>query len=398
MKLSRFRATLAISAVLLLAAAALAAPREKVLHAFRDRPAAYPYSRLVADAAGNFYGTTTSDGVHGAGTIYELSPLQNGGWAYHVLYVFPGTDGNNPHGRLLLDAAGNLYGTTNTFSTGNYGCGTAYELTPRSSGRWVFKMLAKLDCWAGLGLAMDAQGNLYGRTYSGGSSGCGTVFELTPGSNGQWTETILYNFSFANRECGIGTGLIFDPTGNNLYGADDNEVFVLNRGSGGKWIETTAHRFSGKDGYEASGDLIFDGTGNLYGANAAGGRGGEGTVYRLTPQPGEGWTSTVLHTFPTNDQDGYYPFGGVTLDSAGNLYGTTSQGGVYGFGVVFKLSSGAGTWHESLLHSFTGGRDGGGPFGGGLILDTSGNLYGTTTNGGIGQGRAGYGVVFQMVP
>jgi len=394
-----FRATLAISAVLLLAATALAASREKVLHTFEDRPAAYPYSRLVADAAGNFYGTTTWDGVHGAGTIYELSPLQNGGWAYHVLYVFPGTDGNNPHGRLLLDVSGNLYGTTNTFSSGGYGCGTAYELSPNSGGQWVFKTLAKLDCWAGLGLAMDAQGNLYGRTYSGGSSGCGTVFELTPGSNGQWTETVLYNFKFSHRECGIGTGLILDSTGNNLYGADDNEVFVLNRDSGGKWTEKPAYRFRSKDGYEASGDLIFDGAGNLYGTNAAGGLGEEGTVYKLRPQSGGGWISTVLHSFPKNGKDGYYPFGGVALDSAGNLYGTTSQGGAYGFGVVFKLTPGArGAWHERLLRSFTGGRDGGSPFGGGLILDTSGNLYGTTTYGGAGQGRAGYGVVFQIVP
>jgi uncharacterized repeat protein (TIGR03803 family) len=363
------------------------AQKFKVLHTFEDRPAAYPFSRLVADATGNLYGTTQEDNANG-GTVYELSPLSDGRWAYQVLHVFK-TDGWDPFGRPVLDTAGNLYGTTNDQKV--------YELTPGSDGHWVAKTLYQLDGWSGEGLAIDAQGNLYGRTYSGYPV-CGKLFELTPNSGGQWTETVLHNFS--DGECGLGTSLIFDATGDRLYGASDYLVFVLTRNSGGGWDYGIAHRFNQNDGYASSGELIFDATGNLYGTNAAGGRRGGGTAYKLTPQSGGGWISTVLHSFSENsNDDGYGPFGGLTLDSTGNLYGTTSQGGVYGDGVVFKLTPDAnGQWVERLLHSFSGGRDGAHPYAD-LIQDASGNLYGAAKWGGTGQScQGGCGVVFKIAP
>jgi uncharacterized repeat protein (TIGR03803 family) len=240
---------------------------------------------------------------------------------------------------------------------------------------------------------MDAQGILYGGTAAGGSASLGVVYSLTLGQDGHWQETVLYNFSSAD-ETGAFAGMTFDSTGNNLYGATDIAVFVLTRNSGGGWTESTAYTFQSQDGFTPNGDLIFDGAGNLYGTNEVGGAQDEGTAFRLMPQSGGGWTSTVLHSFPINQTDGNSPTGGLALDGAGNVYGTAQNGGVHDDGTVYQLSPGAnGTWSETVLHNFTGGNDGGIPSAG-LFLDKSGNVYGTAATGGTGKS----GVVFEIAP
>lgn len=400
MKNKGFCPMIMLCAALLLETTASASDRYKVLHSFLDLPAARPCSTLVSDSAGNFYGTTcVDDSVVRAGAVYELSPSSSGGWSYHVLHAFTGADGDSPSGRLLLDTAGNLYGTT--YQGGAKSDGNVYELTPTLGGRWKMKTLHTFsgrDGWGSEGgLAMDTQGNLYGGTCNGGAYDQGVVYRLTPGSNGKWTDTVLHTFT--NADGCVKTGLLFDTAGN-LYGATVSEVFVLTRNSGGGWTESVAYTFKSADGNNPFGDLMFDGKGNLYGTNQAGGINGGGTAFKLTPNSSSGWTSTVLASFPTNRHDGYYPCAGLALDSNGNVYGTTTAGGTYDRGVVFKLAAGTdGSWRESVLHTFTGSRDGGDP-GGGVTLDTSSNLYGLAAVGGqpnCGNG-VGCGVVFEIIP
>jgi uncharacterized repeat protein (TIGR03803 family) len=154
--------------------------------------------------------------------------------------------------------------------------------------------------------------------------------------------------------------------------------------------ETTLYSFTGgNDGGFPAGALIWDSAGNLYGTTMAGGSYNEGTVFKLTPGSG-GWTESVLYTF-TGGNDGGYPFCKLVFDTSGNLYGTTLQGGAPGWGVVFKLTPSQGNWSENVLYTFTGGNDGGMPSAG-VILDANGNVYGTASRG----GQYGGGVIFEL--
>lgn len=301
---------------------------------------ALPTGALAVDASGNFYGTLNSGGNDGSGTVYEASPTSSG-YNVTILHTFSLTDGAQPAGGLIIDAAGNLYGTT-TSGGDNYQ-GTVFELSPSSSG-WTFQTLyfftGTTDGAGPAGaLVFDASGNLYGTTVGGGAFGDGTVFKLSPSSSG-WTEQPLYSF----------TG-----------GAD------------GKYPYST---------------LVFDAAGNLYGTAEYGGsqsgslctfEGGCGTVFRLSP--GTTWTFATLLTFVGNR--GANPYSGVILDSAGNLYGTTFNGGsctasTHGCGTVFKLTpTGRGPWKQTVLHIFKGFADGGGPIAA-LTMDSAGNLFGSS--------------------
>jgi len=400
-------AALAIFAVTQLVTSTWAATQEKVLHNFKNntKQGNTLYAGLIFDAAGNLYGTTASGGDYGVGTVFELMPKAGGGWTETVLHNFKnnGRDGEGPYAGLIFDAAGNLYGTT--ASGGNYGVGTVFELTPKAGGGWTEKVLhnfensGKKGNTPYAGLIFDAAGNLYGTTVSGGYYGVGTVFELTPQAGGGWTETVLHNFK-NNTEQGntLYGGLIFDGAGN-LYGTTVNggyygvgTVFKLTPKAGGGWTETVLHNFddNGTDGYSPYASLIFDAAGNLYGATTEGGN-GYGTVFELTPKAGGGWTEKVLYRF--NGLDGLEPYASLIFDAAGNLYGTTVAGGTQGYGTVFELTyTGGGDWGEQVLYNFNG-RDGSIPYGS-LIFDAAGNLYGTTTSG----GHYGVGTVFEIIP
>ncbi len=258
-----------------------------------------------------------------------------------------------------------------------------------------------------LGVIFDSAGNLYGVAAHGGSSNNGTVFELTPKSRGAWTEKTLISFNGGTGGSNPVGGVIFDDAGN-LYGTTKlggtNGVGVVYElsPSGSTWTEKVLHNFSGsKDGQYPTASLIFDAKGNLYGTTEAGGSFGDGTeikggtVFELSPKSAGGWTETVLHNFGSGT-DGSIARSNLIFDKTGNLYGTTMQGGTNTWGTAFELSpKSAGGWTEKILHNFNPGNfsDGAQPVGG-LIFDEAGNLYGVTTSGGSESG----GVAFELTP
>ena len=349
-----------------------AAQQLTTLYSFTGSDGANPSAGLIADPAGNLYGTTAGGGASGQGTVFQLDPSGNP----TVLYSFTGGDGSHPGGVLIADAAGNLYGTT--ISGGAQDAGTVFQLTPSGTLNVLYSFTGGSDGalpWAGM--IADTAGNLYGTTYGGGASGQGTVFQLDPSG----TLTVLYSFTGGN-DASPWSGLIADAAGN-LYGTTEGgdgpgEVFQLTPSG----ILNVLHNFTGRDGAIPHSGLIFDAAGNLYGTTHNGGTSGYGTVFQLDPSG----TLTVLHSF-TEGRDGAYPEAGVIADMAGNLYGTTYGGGASGQGTVFQLDP-SGTLN--VLYSFTGGNDAS-PWAA-LIADAAGNLYGTT------EGGDGPGEVFQLTP
>jgi uncharacterized repeat protein (TIGR03803 family) len=342
--------------------------------------------------------------------IVAVLALVPGAWAqnrYKTLHKFIGKDGSFPSAGLIFDGAGNLYGTT--YGGGVDGGGTVFQLAPGANGKWSERVLHSFsnDGKDGnspeAGLTLDAAGNLYGTTNFGGPSDAGVVFVLKP-SEGGWKESLLYRFT------GGGDGgnpsarstLIFDQAGN-LYGTtlsgganSYGTVFKLTSNTDGSWSESVLHSFNGNDGAYPIGGVIFDEIGNLFGVASAGG-GNSGVVFQLVPNSDGSWRETVLYSF-SGGMDGGTP-NAVIFDHTGNLYGTTADGGAHGFGTVFELiPRTAGAWAERVLHHFDGGKDGVNPFVG-LTFDQAGNLYGTTYNGGNSLcNTGGCGVVFKLAP
>jgi uncharacterized repeat protein (TIGR03803 family) len=304
---------------------------------------------MMFDSVGNLYGTTRLGGAYDYGTVFELTPQSDGSWDETVLHSFDKQDRvTTPYAGVVMDPSGNLFGT---------GAGWAYELSPGSSG-WTLTGLHSFTCEHGdgcgpiAGVILDAAGSLYGTTQHGGSSkncggGCGTVYQLTPTSGGKWKETVLHRFQAGGGGAGPGVGT-----------------------------------------------LALDRYGSLYGTTGGGGT-GSGVVFRLSPGTDGHWRETVLYDIP-GGAAGDHPSAGVVMDKAGNLYGTTIAGGDPNCdcGVVFKLAppEGKGKWKYTVLHRFTG-YDGAQPDAN-LVLDSQGNLYGTTATGGAG----GYGVAFEVIP
>jgi uncharacterized repeat protein (TIGR03803 family) len=325
-----------------------------------------------------------------------------------VLHNFnnDGKDGNYPNASLIFDASGNLYGTS---TGGEHGYGTVFELMPKTGGGWTETVLhdfnndGKDGIFPYAKLIFDGAGNLYGTTYYGGLHNGGTVFELKPATGGGWTETVIHNFN-DNGVDGLFpyAAVIFDGAGN-LYGTTSyggvhgrGTLFELTPGGRG-WTEKVLHSFNdnGKDGFLPSASLIFDGAGNLYGTTYNGGAYGYGTVFELTPKTGGGWAESVLHDFSNSSGDGIFPYASLIFDGSGNLYGTTYNGGIHAGGTVFELTpAGSGRWNEKVLHNFdNNGRDGDLPLAS-LIFDGAGNLYGTTYYG----GAYGCGIAFELTP
>ena len=420
---TRLRAVAVTFAVVLSLTSAWAADHETVLYNF----GASPYdgvepTNLIMDAAGNLYGTTRVGGRSGNnGTVFELSPIPGGRWTETVLYSFAGDpDGAEPL-TITMDAAGNLYGTTEYGGRGisdyclmghHPGCGTVFELSPRPGGGWTESVLYSLtgaaDGSQAFGtLISDSAGNLYGTTADGGSFGEGTVFELSPGEGGDWTKTVLHSFGEGYDGSVPYAGVISDSAGN-LYGTTTaggqaggmcqihgcGTVFELSPSAGG-WTETVLYSFEGPpDGAQPWGSLIMDAAGHMYGTTVLGGPSGGGTVFELSPTEGGGWTEAVLYNFEGPPDDGSLPEGSLILDASGKLYGTTWVGGTYGAGTVFELSQMVGGgWRETSLHSFGDGNDGVLPSAN-LVMDRAGDLYGATGDGGIYY----HGIAFELTP
>src|SRR5271165_268149 len=252
----------------------------------------------------------------------------------------------------------------------------------------------------------DAKGNMYGTTWEGGTGGYGVVFEMSPTAKGGWTEQVLYNFVGRPNDGGrVSGGLVRDKAGN-LYGtsrAGGSEscngacgtVFELSP-SKGTWKESVLYFFAGgEDGDHPYSGLAIDDAGNLYGTTHDGGANDKGTVFELSFSGGT-WTKTKLLDF--GGTAGEYPVAAPILDASGNLYGTTSSGGTKnGGGTAFELSNTGSGWTETILHNFLGGTDGQEPSAG-LIFDHAGNLYGTTFYGGAGGCQGGCGTVFELSP
>jgi uncharacterized repeat protein (TIGR03803 family) len=339
-------------------------------------------------------------------TGFAVVLLVTNAWAGHqVLHSFSGSDGNGPIAGLVSDSSGNFYGTTDQGGSNNLG--TVYELSPAGGGSWTYSVLHSFAGTDGSfpfsRLVFDSQGNMYGTTYRGGAHDFGTVFRLSPAQGGGWTEAVIHNFNTTNL-IGDGsfpeTGLTFDSQGN-LFGTTyaggtrgSGLVFKLTPNGDGTWSKSTVHYFGGgTDGANPNSELLRDAQGNFYGTTYAGGSAQLGTVYELSPNGSGGYTEQVLHSFALTN-DGSYPIQStLILDSQGNLYGTTSKGGSHALGVSYKLTPNGGGWTKTILHNFGSGTDGANPHTG-LISDASGNLYGTTYFG----GSLGYGAVFKMTP
>jgi uncharacterized repeat protein (TIGR03803 family) len=415
--------------VLLVSSVFVLAEDEQVVYAFGTQTGdgTAPGGGLIADASGNFYGTTGHGGMNRAGTVYELSPTvpPSTSWTETVLYSFSGNaDGANPAGGLVFDAAGNLYGTASSGGDASCaigGCGTVFELRPPTvqGGNWTE---TTLYAFAGgsdgvgpnPGVVFDQAGNLYGTTNYGGSngplcmgppvSGCGTVFELSPGTmpGYPWTEAILYSFTE-----GVDGGfplapLVLDSAGN-LYGTTVSggsvecdfgpcgTVFEISPSGDGVWTETVIHNFfGGGDGQSPAAGLFLDKSGALVGTTPEGGKHSGGTVFGLLPQ-GRSWAYGILYSFGKSMNDGEAPRAGV-ISINGMLYGTTFNGGSNALGTIFQLTRiSSGVWKESGLYSFKGGSDGKDPQIAILLLH-NGALYGTTGSGGSANG----GTVFRI--
>jgi uncharacterized repeat protein (TIGR03803 family) len=345
------------------------AGHETVLYTFTGgADGCQPTAGVIRDSAGNLYGTTQFCGNGGAGVIYQL----NSSGHETVLHTFTGgADGGGPIAGLIRDSAGNLFGTT---STGGTGAGVVFQLDSTNHEKVLYTFTGGADGGRPYaGVIQDSAGNLYGTANSGGS-GAGVVFKLDKTHH----QTVLYSFT-GGPDGGLPyAGVIHDSAGN-LYGTTTfgaegaGVVFKLDTTG----HETVLYSFAnGTDGGNPYGGVIRDSAGDLYGTTA-GGPFNAGGVFKLDTTGRE----TVLYSFPSGS-DGENPFAGVVRDSASNLYGTTYYGGPSDRGIVFKVDA---TGHETVLYSFTGGADGGYPFAG-VILDSTGNLYGTASSGGIGAG------------
>jgi uncharacterized repeat protein (TIGR03803 family) len=393
-----------ITLLFLISASSIAAATQfKTLYRFKGGTDGQGPSGLVMDPGGNLYGTTSGGGTYGAGTVFRLDALGR----KTVLYNFTGgLDGANPHpyAKLAFDAAGNIYGTT--VSGGADGRGVAYKLDTKGLETVLYNFCAAFmfPCPDGAfptaGLTLDPSGNIFGTTPLGGADYVGVFFKLAQLSDGSWSETVLHTFTISDGDSPYG-GLVRDSA-RNLYGTTwgggahmEGTIFKVN--SAGE--EEVLYNFTGaSDGASPYSAPLRDAEGNFYGTIPWGGNPscpgiygtGCGTVYELDNTG----TLQVLHTF-TGGADGASPFGSVVRDSKGNLYGTTSAGGAYGYGVVFKLRRDAqGAWQESVVHAFAdkpGGDSGASPIAG-LLLDAAGNVYGTTN----GDGVVSFGSVFEI--
>jgi uncharacterized repeat protein (TIGR03803 family) len=388
-----------------------AASAPKTLHAFVNfADGSSLYSSLTQDAHGNLYGTSVDGGSGGAGTVFRLSPTKSGSWKETVLHSFTGgEDGGNPHSAVVLDSAGNLYGTTVnggiTARVCNAGCGVVYKLSP-NGGKWTETVLYQFTGGTDggslySGPVLDGSGKLYGASQVGGTKGFGTIYELSPASGNTWQLSVLYNFGGKPDAAFAYATPILDATGN-LYGTTyeggangQGTVYKLTKESSGAWVEQVLCSFQGgSDGSEPLAGVILDQAGNLYGATLEGGTANVGTAFKLTAA--NNWKKTILHQFlGLSAGDGANP-NTLVFDAKGNLYGTTVGGGKFNPGTIYRLSPVAGKWKETVLYSFTGGLDGAYPSAA-LTIDPAGHLLGTTLWGGPAGDTVG-GVAFEFIP
>jgi uncharacterized repeat protein (TIGR03803 family) len=353
------------------------------LYNFTGSSGAWSYTGLVEDNIGNLYGTTLYGGSSNYGVVFEVS---SSGTAT-VLYNFTGsTDGGYPFAPVIRDSQGNLYGTTETGGTAS--CGVVFKVDTAGNETVLYSFAGGPTdgCYPYQGLVMDKKGNLYGTTSAGGVYGWGAVYKLTP----QGKETMLHSFGAASDgEYPYYGHLLIDGAGNlygiTLFGGSSYEGVLYKLTPKGK--ETVLHSFAGgsSDGCWPYGSVTIDKAGNLYGTTEFCGSSDHGTVWKVSPDG----TETILHNFAGGKSDGCEPIAGVVLDSKGNLYGNTQLCGAWNYGTVWRLST---KGKLKLLHSFAY-SDGAFPIGE-LLRTATGELFGTTNAG----GSSYYGTVWSYVP
>lgn len=392
----------------------------QVLYNFTGgRDGANPWDGLTIDRKGNLYGTASAGGnqvsgcqnslaTKGCGAAFELARSQSG-WSLVPLYDFQGGGDANPILGMVFGPDGALYGSTfgAAHSCGNgYECGEVFRLvapaatTACGNGicKWHETVLHTFTDQPDASLpssrvVFDSVGDIYGATFEGGAYGLGAAYELAPG-NGVWTESVIYSFNHNGQGLGVtlpAGDLAMDQAGN-LYGAAYGneaqgccygEVFQLQPSPSGWNLSPPLYQFNGLDGYAPIG-VMRDPSGNLFGVSTGVVGNNSGNIYELSPSNG-GWTYSLVYDFGFSDYAS-----GLVMDSAGNLYGVNYS--LFDDGYVFKLTPSGSGWTFTTLYTFSG-NDGARP-NGQLVLDSSGNLYGTTEEG----GRHGYGVIWEITP
>jgi uncharacterized repeat protein (TIGR03803 family) len=424
---------LTISAVAfagLAAGADASAYSEKVLHSFCNTlnctGGTYPNGGLLSDQDGDLFGTAYEGGKYGYGIVFELVPnADKSKYTEHILYAFCKTQscngGGNPLGELIMDRDGALYGVAVEFGVNNGG--TVFKLTHNAGQVTYTKIhnfcLQGAKCTDGTqpitGLAYQGQSSgapwngsspLFGATQSGGTNNSGIAYRLAPGGSG-WSYQVIHNFNAPDSYAEPGPMLV-DASGNVLGVTGSGGKYgggVLYRLAAGTWNETVLHNFCAdtncSDGRQGVGRLAMDAAGNLFGATGAGGAGahcaepvGCGVIFE---RPASGGYS-IIYNFCSLSAcaDGYDPFAGPILDASGDLFGTTyNGGGSADAGTAFELTPGT-PWAETVLYSFCAQQscaDGNGSHAP-LIMDAGGNLYGTTASG----GAHGGGTAFELIP
>ena len=378
-----------------------------VLHNFTGgQDGGTSFAALTMDRAGNLYGTTYYGGSANQGVVFKLT-RKGGSFVFNTLHSFGNGEGIGSYSKVTIGPDGSLYGTTQTGVSGpgcgGMGCGTVYNLRlPPTACKaalcdWSYSLVYQFPDGGANGALptsapiFDQNGNMLGATPGDLGQCCGNVYELKP-SNGNWTQSVLYSFT-GGSDGNYPTGdVIWDQAGN-LYGVTymggthGGGVVYQMVPSGSGWTENVLYSFDATS--DPDGGLVFDKSGNLYGTTTGDGGSGIGTVFMLSPAGGA-WTSTVLYTFSKWEE----PRSSLVMDAAGNLYGTADRGGKERGGTIFKLTPGNGGWTYTLLKEFDDPCDEGCFPRGGVILDASGNLYGTTSGG----GTHGQGVVYEITP
>jgi hypothetical protein len=391
---------------------AAAQPVFQVLHVFNKAgDGQAPMAGVKADAAGNLFGSAEFGGANGFGAIFMLKPPASGktNWTETVIFSFAdGEDGGFPGSPLLITGGRDLISSDLMGGTANQG--TIFQLNPPASGSgpWIEKILFNFQGAPGdgsgpLGPQLQGQnGMTFGTTSSGGATNCGTAYRLTPGSNGgPDQETILFNFTCGADGGRPQEGLVTDGKGN-LFGTTETNgalnngvVFELtpSTGASSELKETTIFDFNVTNGAQPVGNLLFF-KGSLYGVTFQGGQFGQGVAFQLTPpaQPGGTWSETVLHSF-SGGTDGGEPQSGLLPDGKGGFYGTASQGGTTGNGNFFHLvpPQAGGAWTLTPIHEFAGGNGGSDPSGD--LIEHGGSIFGTTQGSTTGQST-----VYKIIP
>lgn len=378
------RLLLVFSLLMLAIAAPAAAATESVVYSFANPPDAYdPKCNLILDAAGNLYGTTFSGGVNNLGSVFVVTPTGT----ESVVYSFKGgTDGSHPIAGLFRDVkTGNLYGTT--VYGGSTNNGTVFMVNPATGAENVlYSFKGGTDGANPYSSVVRAGTTIFGTTFNGGAFGYGTVFKLTSAGK----ETILHSFnsafptldgSYPYANLLVNKGILYGTT---TLGGASNLGTVFSITKTGSYNLLYSFKGGSNDGQNPNAGVVFDTSGNIYGTTYGGGTDNAGVVFKLPP----GGVDIVLHNFARNSADGINPYASLVLYK-GNFYGTTLQGGTANGGTAFKITP-AGT--ETVLHSFTGGADGFNPYG--ALVRNAKTFYSTALQG----GTANLGIVFKVIP